>query len=233
MKQPAHPTYPLFEPLEQRWSPKTFSRRPLEPGVLRRLLEAARWAPSCFNEQPWRFIVAARDLDPEGHAALSAVIVDKNRQWAQHAPVLMLSIASMNFARNGRANRWATHDTGQAVASMLVQATTEGLLVHQMGGFDQEAARQRFAIPEGYEPIAAIAVGYPPNADEGDPAFLAMDAERHRTRHSQDQFAFGANGFGTALTTPLDVHRVLEFWFGDIGVHGMSNATAASRWWRP
>ena len=152
-------TMALHELLERRWSPVAFSPRPVEPEKLRSLLEAARWAPSSFNEQPWVYLVATRD-DPENFQRLLGCLVEGNRVWAQHAAVLMLSVARLNFALNGKPNRHALHDVGAASADLTLQATALGLYVHQMAGYDVEKARREFAIPEGYEPAAAMAVGY-------------------------------------------------------------------------
>ncbi len=152
-------TTALLELLERRWSPVAFSPRAVEPEKLRSLLEAARWAPSSFNEQPWVYLVATKD-DPENFQRLMGSLVEGNRAWAQHAPVLMLSVAKLNFALNGKPNRHALHDVGAAAAFLTMQATALGLYVHQMAGFDIEKARREFSIPEGYEPAAAMALGY-------------------------------------------------------------------------
>jgi nitroreductase len=130
------------------------------------LLEAARWAPSCSNEQPWSFLVAVKDNKPEFERLLGCLI-EFNREWAQHAPVLILSLARMIFQSTGKPNRHAFHDVGQAIASLTVQATASGLVVHQMAGFDVEKARREFSIPHDHEPVAVTAIGYP-----GSPAEL-------------------------------------------------------------
>lgn len=153
------------ELLERRRSPYAFSPRSVEPEKLRAVFEAARSAPSSYNEQPWRFIIATRD-DPEAYQRLLSVLVDANRQWAKNAPVLMVSVAKLDFA-NGNPNRHAFHDVGQAAAYLTIQATALGLMVHQMGGFDAAEARELLRIPAGYEAVAAIALGYP-----GDPEDL-------------------------------------------------------------
>ena len=151
--------YPIHDLLRRRWSPRAFSDRKVEPGKLQSLLEAARWAPSCFNEQPWRFIIATNE-DRTEYERLLDCLMEGNKQWAQGAPVLMLSVAKLRFDRNGRENRHALHDVGLAVENLVIQATALGLFVHQMAGFDVQKAREQFSIPEGYEPVAAIAVGY-------------------------------------------------------------------------
>ena len=153
------------ELLERRRSPYAFSPRLVESEKLRAVFEAARSAPSSYNEQPWRFIVATRD-DREAYQRLLSVLVEGNRQWAKNAPVLMVSVAKLDFA-NGNPNRHAFHDVGQAAAYLTIQATALGLMVHQMGGFDAAQARELLHIPAGYEAVAAIALGYP-----GDPEDL-------------------------------------------------------------
>jgi nitroreductase len=149
----------VHELIARRWSPKAFSARPVEPEKLRSLFEAARTAPSSYNEQPWRFIVATR-ADRAEFDRLLSTLREANRQWAQRAPVLILSIAKLVGERTGKPNRHAFHDVGQAIAYLTFQATALGLYLHQMGGFDAERARELLEIPEGDEPVAVIAVGY-------------------------------------------------------------------------
>jgi nitroreductase len=128
------------------------------------LFEAARWAPSSNNEQPWRFIVATKDREADW-ARLFECLVEGNRRWAFRAPVLVLSIASMHFQYNGRPNRHAFHDTGLATQNLVLQAAVHGLMARQMAGFDLEKTRADLQIPSGYEPVAMIAIGYPGDPD--------------------------------------------------------------------
>ncbi len=167
MEKPAPAQHPIADLIARRWSPRAFDERPVEPDKLKSLFEAARWAPSSNNEQPWRFIVASKADAPTEHDRLLACLVEGNRKWAFRAPILMLSIASMNFEDDGKPNRHAYHDTGMAVANLLLQATALDLQVHQMAGFDIQKARESCLIPTGYDPVAMIALGYP-----GDPAVL-------------------------------------------------------------
>ena len=155
-------SYPIHPLLERRWSPLAFSDQPVSPADLGSVLEAARWAASCFNEQPWRFMIATHADRPEFDRLLSC-LVEGNQEWAKAAPVLLLSIAKLTFTQNGKPNRHALHDVGAAAASLTIQATALGLSVHQMGGFDLEKARELYQIPADYEPVAAIALGYPGN----------------------------------------------------------------------
>jgi nitroreductase len=149
----------VLELIARRWSPKDFSERPVEPEKLASLFEAARTAPSSYNEQPWRFIVATRD-DAVAFERLLSTLAAPNAAWAKHAPVLILSVAKLDFTRNGQPNRHAFHDVGQAAAYLTLQATSLGLSVHQMGGFDGERAARLLNIPSGYAPVAVMAVGY-------------------------------------------------------------------------
>ena len=173
MEKPAATQYPIHDLLRRRWSPRAFSDQRVEPGKLRSLWEAARWAPSSYNEQPWAFIVATKEDEAE-YARLLSCLVEGNIQWAQHAPVLMVSVARLSFEEDGNPNRHAFHDVGQAVANLIVQATALGLVVHQMAGIFPDKIRELYGIPEGYEAVAGIALGYP-----GDPAALP---ERLRLR---------------------------------------------------
>lgn len=164
MNKPAPTTEPLLEVIRARWSPRAFEPRTIEADKLRMLLEAARWAPSSYNEQPWRFILATR-WEP-GFDRLANCLVEANG-WAADAPALLLSIARTTFAKSGKPNPHAWHDVGLAMATLALQATALGLHIHQMSGFDPGRARSEFAIPDGYDPVAVAAIGY-----AGDPSML-------------------------------------------------------------
>jgi len=150
----------LHELIECRWSPRSFADRPVPHADLRALFEAARTAPSCYNEQPWAFLVAPRG---EGAAwrKIHACLVPGNQRWTGTAPVLMLTFARERFARDDRPNRHALHDLGQAMAVLTVEATRRGIAVHQMAGFDTDQVRESFAVPSGWLPVTAVALGYP------------------------------------------------------------------------
>ncbi len=160
MHRPAPVDHPVHELIRERWSPRVFADRPVDADTVRTVLEAARWAPSCFNEQPWAFMVATRD-EADAFEALLECLSTGNQTWAQTAPVLMLSVAKLAFTHNDKPNRHAFHDVGLASDQMALQATALGLGLHMMAGFDKERAREALAIPEGFEPVAAIALGYP------------------------------------------------------------------------
>ena len=201
MEKPANTDFPVHDLLRRRWSPRAFADRPVEPEKLSSLLEAARWAPSSYNEQPWAYLLATRE-QPAEFARLLSVLVEGNIAWAQRAPVLMLSLARLNFERNGRPNRHAFHDVGLASENLVIQATAMGLAVHQMAGFQVDKAREVFNIPEGWEPAAAIALGYPGEADSL-PEPLRTRELAPRTRKPLEQFVFaGRWGEVAPLVTP-------------------------------
>jgi len=175
MKRPAPTEYPVNDLVRNRWSPRAFSQKAIAAEDLRSLFEAARWAPSSNNEQPWAFIVATRDNDEDFSKALQP-LVEFNANWAKKAFVLGYAVSELKFAKNNAPNRNAQYDTGAAMALLCVEATARGLVVHQMAGFDPDTAREVFDIPEGWEAIAAFAIGYP-----GDPASLP---EPYRDRES-------------------------------------------------
>ncbi len=175
MDKRAPTQYPIHELLSLRWSPRAFDERPVERQKLASLFEAARWAPSSNNGQPWRFLVGVKGDSPL-YEELFACLRPSNQRWAFRAPVLILSVAKLTFD-DGSPNRHAYHDVGLAAENLVLEATAQGLASHQMAGYDVEQARARLGIPNGYDPVAMIAVGYP-----GDPALLE---ERQRARESQ------------------------------------------------
>jgi nitroreductase len=190
MHKPAPTDHPVHDLIARRYSPRAFTEQPVTPAEVLSLLEAARWAASCANEQPWRYIVAMRS-DRDAFDKLLGCLVEGNRPWCQHAQVLMLSVATTGFARNGDPNAHAWHDVGQASASMAIQAAAMGLQIHQMAGFHRDKAREAFAIPAGFEPVAAIAVGYPGEPDSL-PAPLAERERAARQRRSVAEIVHGA-----------------------------------------
>ena len=173
MEKPASAQFPIHDLLARRWSPRAFDERPIDSTVVASLFEAARWAPSSNNEQPWRFIVASREQRAEFDRLLSCLL-EGNRTWAFRAPMLILSIARLNFEKWDKPNRHALHDVGMATGNLVLQATALGLVARQMAGFDVEKARTDLSIPSGYEPVAMIAVGYP-----GDPNLLPDRLKQH------------------------------------------------------
>jgi nitroreductase len=162
----ASPDHPIHEPLAERWSPYAFEDRLVPEADVRSLFEAARWAPSSYNEQPWRYLVATKD-DPEQFQRLLSCLVEGNQIWAKAAPVLALGVVSLRFALNAQDNRAAVHDLGLAAGNLLVEATVRGLFVHQMIGILPDKARELYGIPEGFEAWTGLAIGY-----KGDPTSL-------------------------------------------------------------
>jgi nitroreductase len=159
MEKVAETAYLIHNLFKHRWSPRAFSDRRVEPATLRSLLEAARWAASCANEQPWNFIVATQD-EPQEFERMLSCLVEGNIGWAKNAPVLMISVARLNFEKSGAVNRTAYYDVGQAVAQMALEAVAEGLAIHQMAGILVDKVREVYGIPEGWDPVTGIAVGY-------------------------------------------------------------------------
>ena len=189
----AHPQ--LIAPIRDRWSPVAFDpMRAVSDRQLRIIFDAARWAPSSFNEQPWRYLCARRgDAQRE---ALDAALFDGNA-WARRAPVLLCSLMKSTFTRNGKQNRVAAHDVGLATMSLVIQAGALGMITHQMGGFDREAVRTAFAVPEDFAPVAMVAVGWH-DPDVQDPVLRAKEAGKVRTRRPLEELVFGRR-FGEVL----------------------------------
>ena len=193
MKNPAPTEVPIHEIVRHRWSPRAFSEKIVPPEVLRSLFEAARWAPSSSNVQPWAYIVGTKD-EKENFEKVLSTLVEFNQGWAKNAPVLALSVAQVKNAKDGAPNRWAFHDVGSASAQLTTEASSRGLYVHQMAGLDPEKARKVFQIPEGWEAVAAMAIGYP-----GDPATLPEKLRERelapRTRKPLSEFVM-TGGWG-------------------------------------
>jgi len=160
-----HPDHPIDDQFLDRWSPRAFSPTPVSADVLDSLFEAARWAPSCFNEQPWLFLCATEEPDLDRFRRL---LRDSNRVWADRAPVLVYLFARKTFSRNGKPNRTATFDCGAAWMSIALQARKLGLYAHAMAGFRRDDTYGELGVPAAdYEVICAIAIGY-----YGDPELL-------------------------------------------------------------
>ena len=189
MVKQAETDYPIHEIMAKRWSPYCFSKKLISNEDLHSLFEAARWAASSYNEQPWSYIVATREQNDEFERLLSC-LVEANQRWASSAPVLALGVASLNFSRNGKPNRAAIHDLGQASASLALEATARGLFVHQMIGILPDKARELYAIPEDHEPMTAIAIGYAGDPKNFPQELQERDANR-RPRKTIREFVFG------------------------------------------
>ena len=188
MKKPAQAEYPIHELMRERWSPRAFLDKPVEPGKLLSMLEAARWAPSSSNEQPWSFIVA-RGEEKEEFEKMLGCLVEGNRAWAKAAPVLIITVAKRSFGQTGKPNRCAIHDVGLASESMTLQAVALGLLTHGMAGIEREKIHEVYGLPEDCEAVAAWAVGYggEPGMLEG---VLREREEAPRVRKELREFVF-------------------------------------------
>jgi len=188
--------HPVIEPIAQRWSPYVFSDKPVSGDDLLSLFEAARWAPSSYNEQPWRYIVAVKADDPKLFDDVVACLVEGNQAWAKQVPVLALGIVSRRFQKNDKPNKAAEHDLGIAAAQLTMEATARGLCVHQMIGIQPEEARKRFDIPDGFDAHTALAIGYHGDPDSASEELAKRD-QRDRTRRPLTETVFGAK-FGEA-----------------------------------
>ncbi len=173
--------HPVLDPIRDRWSPYRFDPQVIEPEKLIRCFEAARWAASSFNDQPWSWIVATRD-DTVEFERMIGCLMGSNQDWARNAGALVLSVIRTTFGHNGKPNRVALHDLGQAAAHLALQATAEGLQVHQMGGVDLNKIRIEYAIPEGLDPQTAIAIGYPDQSEPTDESAIGMHDRETRAR---------------------------------------------------
>jgi len=187
-KKVATTEYPVIDIIKKRWSPRAFSSTPIEEEKIMSLLEAARWTPSCFNEQPWNFIIFKKENQEEFRKIIE-IISPRNQLWAKNAPLILLSVAKINFERNGKVNGYALHDVGAAVNNLSLQATSMGLFVHQMAGFDSEKAQIHFNIPKGFEPVAAIAIGYYGNQDDLPQEFIKAE-NSGRNRKTINDFSY-------------------------------------------
>ena len=181
--------YPIHKFLAERWSPYAFEEHPVSEADLCSLFEAARWAASSYNEQPWNYIVATKENSDHFQQLLSC-LVEANQIWAKNAPVLALGIVSLKFALNNKDNRAAIHDLGLATGNLSVEATARGICVHQMIGIYPDKARDLFDIPDGYEAWTALAIGY-----RGDSMTLLDPLKERdlipRQRKPLEQFVFG------------------------------------------
>lgn len=179
---------PIHELLAKRWSPYAFSDKRVSATDLRALFEAARWAPSSYNEQPWRYIVATAD-NPKEFERLLSCLVEGNQAWARFAPVLALGVFSHNLERLGKPNPAAEHDLGLAAGNLVFEATARGLYVHQMIGILPDKAREVYAIPQSFSAKTSIAIGYPGKPDRLPEPLRDRDAQR-RTRKPVSAIVF-------------------------------------------
>lgn len=161
MQKPAITQQPIHELIANRWSGRAYdASKPVTTDQVISLLEAARWAPSCFGDEPWRYVVCNKADNMSAWQAAFDCLVPGNQGWAVNAPVLLLICADTIFRHNEKPNRWAAYDTGAAAENLCLQATALGLMAHQMGGFDVDKARQAFKVPERYQIMSMVSIGY-------------------------------------------------------------------------
>jgi nitroreductase len=167
MQKPAVTQQLICDLIASRWSPRAFdANKPVSHAQIIALLEAARWAPSCFGDEPWRFIVWDKNTDEKSWQLAFDCLAPSNQTWVINAPVLMLVCADGLFGHNQKENRWAQYDTGAAAENLALQAGGMGLVAHQMGGFNADAAREAFKIPSQITLMAMLAVGYQGDAND-------------------------------------------------------------------
>lgn len=193
MQKPAITQVPIDTTLANRWSGRAYdASKPVSHEQIIALLEAARWAPSCFGDQPWRFVVWDKQADPETWQKAFDCLAPANQAWVKDTPVLMLVCADTLFNHNQQPNRWGQYDTGAAAENICLQAASMGLMAHQMGGFNVDKARETFAVPAQFIPMAMLCVGYAAdiNTVTGD----ALDRETAaRTRKPLNELSFAGN----------------------------------------
>jgi len=177
----------ILPALQARWSPYSFDpERDVAEDDLRAAFEAARWAMSSYNEQPWRYIVGVRGRSDEVRERVLSTLLEGNRPWATFAPVLVLGLYRPDFTKNGEPNKAAPHDLGAASAFLTAEAAARGIMVHQMIGIDPEKARERFELSESIVPLTALAIGYHGPNPELDETYAKRD-DRERAREGLDR----------------------------------------------
>ncbi|MGH8581251.1 MAG: nitroreductase family protein [Gammaproteobacteria bacterium] len=195
IEKSARTEVPIAALLSRRWSGRAFdSERPVAAADLLALMEAARWAPSCFGDEPWRFVVCERERDGSAWAGVWDCLAPGNQGWAKEAPLLIAVTAASRFQRDGRPNRWGSYDTGAAAMSLALQATELGLMVHQMGGFDEARLKLRLGIPEDYHCMSVMAVGYALPAARVPETLREREQAPRSRRPWRESFYFGAWG---------------------------------------
>ena len=185
----------MVELITNRWSGRSFDeKKPVAHQHIISLLEAARWAPSCFGEEPWRYIVCDKTSNEAAWGKAFSCLVEGNQSWAANAPVLILALANTVFSHNKELNRWSQYDTGAASMSLCVQATSLDLMVHQMGGFSAEKAAELFSIPDQFTSMAIMAVGYQLPEDEITAEMMERESSERQRNPLAEQFFDGEWG---------------------------------------
>jgi nitroreductase len=183
--------YPIHPIIASRWSPRAYNSKPVEAEKLQRIFEAARWTASSSNYQPWYFLVGFKD--DAVYSAIFETLVEFNQLWVKNAPVLVLAIAKTKDPK-GESNNYAGYDLGQAVATLVLQATAEGLFAHQMGGFNANAAARLLLIPEEFKVYSAFTLGYHGEAEILHPNLLKLEKSKRSRRPAAESVFTGAFG---------------------------------------
>ena len=198
MHNPAITQVPINKTLANRWSGRAYdAAKSVSHEQVIALLEAARWAPSCFGDQPWRFIVWNKNADAQAWQQGFVCLVPGNQAWVKDAPVLLLTCADTLFNHNQKPNRWAQYDTGAAAENLCLQASSMGLMAHQMGGFDADKARATFAIPAQYIPMAMMSIGYAADISTLEGEILTRETAPRKRRPLNELFF--ADSWGKAI----------------------------------
>lgn len=196
-EKPAITQEPIHDIIARRWSPRAFDEsKPIPPQSIISLCEAARWSPSCYGDEPWRYLVWDKITDPTAWHRAYSCLAESNQVWVKRAPLLMLSVAQTLRRKDSQPNRFAQHDTGMASMAITLQAVALGLAAHQMGGFDSTKIRIAFSIPEEYECMAMFAIGYPAKAEILEGSLLERELAPRARRPLGEQFFAGEWGKG-------------------------------------
>ncbi len=196
MQNPAKTDFAIHPLLANRYSPRAFLDKQIDPVALKRIFEAARWAPSCNNDQEWFYIAGIRNQGPD-FSRICSTLTPNNQTWASQAAVLMIVCGRTSFTGGTKPNKWHAYDCGQSAAHLTFQAAAEGVSVHQMAGFDAQKAIAELSIPDGVVPLTAIAMGYAGDASLLPPVLAEREAAP-RVRRPQKEFVFGGM-WGKAL----------------------------------
>ena len=195
MRKPAITQVPVQQTIAERWSGRAYdASKKVSAEQTLALLEAARWAPSCYGDQPWRFIVWDKHSDAASWQKGFDCLMPGNQAWVKDAPLLLLTTADSLFKHNGQPNRWGQYDSGAAAENLCLQAASMGMMAHQMGGFDANKTRQVFAIPEQYALMAMMAVGYPADVATLSAEVLERETAPRQRRALGELFFSGAWG---------------------------------------
>lgn len=187
----AQTKYGVLDLIRERWSPRAYAATPIAEQSLKRILEAASWAASSMNEQPWRIILGIKEHNPDTYQKIYDCLLPMNQMWAKLAPVLMVVCSKKSFTLNGAVNRSAQYDCGAAVSMMSLQAIHEDLYMRQMAGISHQAIVDTFEIPHDYEPLVVIALGYLGEPERIEEESRRKSESKTRSRKSLSQFVFG------------------------------------------